>query len=211
MRKRITFTIICFMLLCALSMPVSAAGLTKSQKQVKKVVTTLLKSCKNYDAAKIRKCYVNPNKVKVFYKNKPLDKFMRKINKKFFSYSIGDISVKGKKATVKVNLKCWKFTTLFNDVFNDVIEYNVNHPHKSAAAIRKYTYESMLYFYDEYDFEHPELLVDPINGGNDGFESETCTLKLIKRNGKWKIEYMSYTFRNYIHGFYSYTYDQFFE
>ena len=197
MKKRKLVLLLALVLTLAFALPVSAAKLTKQQKAVKTVVVSMLKNCKNYNAAKIRSYFVYPSKIKVFYEKVYSAKFMKKLNKKHFEYEIGKISVSGSTAKVTVTISYASLWNMYTDVFNDIVIYMLSHPNASSLMSDKYTYKRMLYYYSYFDAGDYEY-------------DEKITLSLKKVNGKWKISSMPAKLLNAIHGDYAAAYNDYF-
>ena len=212
MNKKIRVLLICLTFLLIIPTSVQAEKLTQGQKDVKKVVTALMKNCKNYNAGKIRKYFVSPQKVRVFYKNWGVGKFIKKINKKNLKYQIGDIAVKGEKATAKVEIEYWNFTSLYNSVYEDIAWYALNHLNNSHDKYEKYIYKRLLHYYKRYNYYDHLCDSDQYYGEDedvDGKETKTIRLDFVKKNGKWKAKKMPYGMRNAIHGSYALAYNSF--
>lgn len=199
MKKKTKFIVLLLLMVFLLvASNASALAASNYEKQAKATVTSFFKSVKKYDTSKIKKCFVNPKKVKLFESKKYMKKFFKSTNKEL-DYKIVSVKANKKEATVKVYCEYYNAFDIFQCSFSDVVDYMLDHPKASSSSIDKYQYNRTLKLRNMFDKSF---------GG--GFDFKTISLKLKRVGKSWKIISYTKALNNVIHCNYQYAYDDFF-
>lgn len=171
--------LICIMLsmILLLSTPVTVQAASKKETTaIKKAVTTLLEANKNYNPAKIKSCFKNPDKMTCIWSPK-WQKHVRKHNKATFKYKIKKVTVKGKKASVTVSYSSYNdYYAAWYAMKMMLFDGNANNYDLHFKQFEDYYQHGKLPGYWAYR--------------NDTYKA-TVTIPLVKVNGKWKAEKMT--------------------
>lgn len=168
---------------------------TASEKQVISSTKKFFTYAKNYNAAKIKKCFVKPSKIGVFSSKKYKAKFIRKYNKKYLKYEIDDIRVSKKSATIKVSCSYYDAENAFYNSMGDLVKYISKHPKASDKQLDKYQYGRIVKWNKYFGKEISE---------------KTLTIKFKKSGSSWKIVSMPKALDNAIHCNYTNAYNDYF-
>lgn len=203
MKKRnvLMFFVLFTIMICSVS--ANAAKLTKTQKQVKSTVNSFMKSCKKYDVSQISKALANPRPGEngLFEKNIYTAKFIRKLNKRFLTYSIGKITVKGKTAKVKVNITYIDLSDIFTNVFSDSVFYILMHPDHTETELWKYVLSQMNKYWNNKKSYTTDF--------SSYMRKTSTTLSISKKGKSWKIDNITKRLKNAIHCGYTTAYENY--
>lgn len=164
------------------------AASKKDKKAVKAQVVKLMKNARNYNVSGLTKCFQPRKYRKGFYtfaQNSKHAATIRQVQKKYLDYEIVYVKIKGKKASVKVNVTYYDLYDVFKDAFWDMVAYEVKHP----GTIEDKGIETMQYEYMKKAIKR---------NGTYPLTDITCYIPLVKRNGKWRIEKMTKNMDSFI-------------
>ncbi len=136
-------------LLLSVHMTTDAAS-KKDQKAVTKLTDNMFTAVKNYDIAKIGKCTKVVDKKTEIYRSwvySSLSKVQKKINKENFSYSINKITIKGNKATIKVNVSYLDVSKEYEAAYGEALHWLY---HNKKASSKKFANKVAGYYKDNY-------------------------------------------------------------
>lgn len=156
---------------------------TASEKQISKSLNTFFTAAKNYDISKMKKCFSN-GKIRPF-SNKSLQASWRKYTKAYLRFKIKSVSVKGKKATVKLYCQYPDGTDAFQTALSEANAYYYYHPETSnekmnnifCSYIRKYLKKREI-------------------------KTTTISLNMVKKGNTWKISKYTASLDNVLQGNY---------
>lgn len=173
--KRLLCIVLSMILL--LSTPVTAQAASKKETTaVKKAVTTLLNANKNYDPKKIKSCFKNPDKMTCVWDDQ-WQKHIRKHNKAKFKYKIKKVTIKGKKASVRI------YYETYDDYY--AVWYAFKKMLHEENADNLYRYVKRF----ENNYQHGDS--PGYSAYRDDIYTATITIPLVKVKGKWKVEKMT--------------------
>lgn len=163
------------------SMNALAATNKKEQAAVKAQVVKLMKNVKAYNNPGIVKCF-QPRKYRkgfsLFGQNSKFAATIRQVHKKYLDYNIVKVTVKGKRANVRVDVTYYDLYYVYKDAYWDMVLYELKHP----GAINDNNMEAKMYtFMNKAIRKNKTYPLTKI----------TCCIPLVKRNGKWQIEKMT--------------------
>lgn len=176
----------------------TASAASSQSKQAKKVVTNFFKYSKEYNTSKIKSCFVSPQKVSLFVTKKYSAKFFRDTNKKYLDYDILSATAKKGTATVKVRCKYYDAYEIFQQTYNDVVNYIFWHPKASSSATDKYQYKQMA--------EYKKLFLGTFGPT---YSVKKLTFNLKKTKAGWKITSYTKGMNDVIHCNYKSAYDDY--
>lgn len=180
MRKFIKcLTLLLTIILLVNPIPVRAAS-KKDVKQITKVTNNYMLAVKQYNRKKISDCLYNK---KFFYwiGYSKLQKYIKTINQKHYSYKIKSIKVNGNSATVTANIS---FYSSYDDskwAMKEVLQEH-DSSWSGSKTIKRYSsylskaYKDNLYYYEPEEFQDQFI-----------FHNKTL-IPFKKVNGRWKIE-----------------------
>lgn len=164
-----------------ISMNALAATTSKEKAAVKAQVVKLMKNVKAYNESGIVKCFQPRRYRKSFSLLDQKSKFaatIRQVHQKYLDYEIVKVTVKGKRANVRVDVTYYDLYYVYKDAFWDMVLYNTKHP----GSINDGNMEAKIYtFMNKAIRKNKTYPVTKI----------TCCIPLVKRNGKWVIEKMT--------------------
>lgn len=143
---------------------------TSSEKKVTATVDNFFKYSQKYNGKKLNSLFVSKPKDKFFVTNSYMTKFCTKYNTEALSYSITKVSIKGKKATVKVKVIYPNGWMALYNAFDDLTIYLIKHPKAKLNTQKKYLYKRALHYKDD-------IIAS----------SKNITFVLKKTNKSWKI------------------------
>ena len=156
------------------------AAKKKDVKQITKQVDSYMSAVKKYDIKKIKK---DNNNIPVYHwTDKKIQKHIRAVNKKYLTYSIKKISVKGDSATAYLRVSNYSLyeesrTAMYRLVFNYHKKWGSK---KTVKTYFNFMIEEYNDNIDYYADKPDELKIQRI------FEHDT-RIPLKKVSGKWKI------------------------
>lgn len=172
-------------------------SMTKSEKAAVKATKQFMKAAKKYDAKKLMKSFVTAPKGKIFVDNIYTAAFIRKLNKKAFSYELINVSVKGKTAKVKVEIEYPDASAAFFNGMSDLTTSMLNNP----SLVNQSAQSSWPYLASRFAYHLKKLPYD-----DDGC---TITLQLKKTKNGWKINKCTKQLENAINCNYRKAYNEF--
>lgn len=156
---------------------------TASEKQISKSLKTFFTAAKNYDISKMKKCF-SDGKIRPF-SNKSLQASWRKYTKAYLRFKIKSVSVKGKKATVKLYCQYPDGTDAFQTALSEANTYYYCHPETSNEKMK-----NIFCSYIRKYLKKREI------------KTTTISLNMIKKGNTWKISKYTASLDNVLHGNY---------
>lgn len=133
----------------------------------------LIKACKKYNIKKIRSYVVKSNYV-WHIKDKNIQKYIKKTQKKYFSATVTDIQINGKYAYVYLNVSNFDSASL---AYNYLKEYFDKRLKNKSWDYKKNLTPLLIKYYKHY----------LKNVNDEDIWTDSITLKFKKKNGKWKL------------------------
>ena len=161
------------MLFCVVPVNAKAAN---NESKITNQATGFLKACKNYTPLKIAKYFQPAEYRKAFpvWNNKKMQKVVSKVQNDHFKYTITDVSIKGKRASVTVNVD-------YYDLWDEVLDSMI-YCHKKNYSFRSDAFANrILKLYKE----------NSKKNGSASCIHTTVKIPMIKRNGKWMVQKMT--------------------
>ena len=174
-KKQLLHTVLCLLLILTL-IPTPVYAASKSETAVRKQTVKFLKQVKKYNEKGVTNCFLPKDMRKtldMYPQSSKQGQVVRSLQKKYFQYEIKSISVKGKKATVKVKATYYDGCAVFTNAFWDTVQYSLSHPNLTDAEYDKYLAKYQKKYIKQY-------------GKN--LTSKTVTITFAKYKGKWKIK-----------------------
>ncbi len=153
----------------SLSQPVQAAS---SKTEVKKSVTALFNSIKKFDQRGMDQ-YVKSWEYKPTIYSNVFGKTYFKNSSKKITYKINSISVKGKKATVKVKVKYVNSQEIYTDALLTTLAATYKNPYISNEVLTK---------------QIRKVIIASSKKHKVKYRTQTITLKMEKSSKKWILK-----------------------
>lgn len=160
---------------------------TTSEKQVKKTLDNFFLAARNYNSAKMKKYLWSSSKVWTF-SDKGTSSLWRKYTKAYLKFAVKSMSVKGKKATVKVYCQYLDGTNAFYKALNKASSYYLNHINASNDVMD----QVFMKYRQQY-----------LRSENRTINNTSFTLYLTKKGKTWKINSFTSSLDNVINGNYT--------
>lgn len=147
---------------------------SKNGKKIVNTINTFYSAARKYNVSKMRSCFLDKKKVKVFEEFKEMAKFCRKYNKKI-KHEVLSVKINGTKATAKVRCSYQDAYFAIAKAMEDNMYYFLYYPNATGDEFRKTVYKDILFYLR---FDNTEM-----------FENEaTITFELCKKGKFWKIK-----------------------
>ena len=133
----------------------------------------LINACKKYNIKRIRSYVVKSDRV-WHIKDKDIQKYIKKTQKKYFSATVTDIQINGKYAYVYLDVSNFDSASLAHDY---LIEYVDKRLKNKSWDYNKNLTPLLIKYYKHY----LKIVTD------EDIWTDSITLKFKKKNGKWKL------------------------
>lgn len=157
---------------------------TSTEKQISKNLNSFFSAAQIYSRSKMQKCLAS-GKVE-FFSDTKTQVAWRKYTKLYLRFKIKSITVKGKKATVKLYCQYPDATLPYSDALTQANIYYYDHPNTSDEKMH-----SIFNTYIRKYLKRREI------------KTTTISLGLVKKGNTWKISKYTDALENVIHGNYS--------